>query len=153
MHKDPDQYSTDFGKAMRYIASQKEQGMDVQEVIVLGSLSGRVDHGIGLLHELLREKTRNPSLPLWFFSESSITFILEVGVNKIYVPLDRPHFTPNIGILPIYGPATISTTGLEWDVTDWPTKMGEQVSTSNHIKKDVVTVTTDGPVLFTLERR
>ena len=67
-------------------------------------------------------------------------------------------FTPNVGILPIYGPATISTTGLEWDVKDWETRMGVQVSTSNHVAGERVEVVVGGVdgggvgVLFTVER-
>jgi len=45
-------------------------------------------------------------------------------------------FTENIGILPIYRAATISTKGLEWDVQDWKTEMGGMVSTSNHAAVD-----------------
>jgi thiamine pyrophosphokinase len=60
-------------------------------------------------------------------------------------------FTPNIGILPIYSPAVISTRGLEWDITDWATQMGGMVSTSNHIMGDKVEVETDVVVLFTIE--
>lgn len=60
--------------------------------------------------------------------------------------------TPNVGILPVYGPARITTHGLEWDVEDWPTHMGGQVSTSNHIVEDQIIVETDNEVLFTVER-
>jgi thiamine pyrophosphokinase len=41
---------------------------------------------------------------------------------------------------------------LEWDVQEWHTQMGGQVSTSNHIVKDQVTISTDAEVLFTVER-
>jgi thiamine pyrophosphokinase len=61
-------------------------------------------------------------------------------------------FTENLGLVPVYGPATISTTGLEWDVEAWHTQMGGQVSTSNHVKADKVEVETDKPILFTIER-
>jgi thiamine pyrophosphokinase len=61
-------------------------------------------------------------------------------------------FTKNIGILPIYGAATISTKGLEWNVEDWRTEMGGRVSTSNHVLEDKIEVVTDEVVLFTIER-
>jgi thiamine pyrophosphokinase len=60
-------------------------------------------------------------------------------------------FTRNIGILPIYSPAVITTKGLEWDVTNWETQMGGMVSTSNHVMGDTVEVETDVVVLFTIE--
>lgn len=65
--------------------------------------------------------------------------------NAIY------YLEENVGILPISGPAVISTTGFEWDVSDWKTSMGGQISTSNHIRADVVTVQTNEQILFTAE--
>lgn len=123
-----------------------------REVIVLGSLSGRVDHGLGLLHEFLREKQQKPDLRLWLFSESSISFLLSKGANTIHVPLSEGFFTPNIGIIPVCGPSVISTRGLEWDVEGWETRMGHQVSTSNHIVADTIEIETSELVLFTVER-
>jgi thiamine pyrophosphokinase len=61
--------------------------------------------------------------------------------------------TPNVGILPVYGRAVVSTRGLEWDVEGWDTEMGGQVSSSNHVVEEWVEVTTDREVLFTVERR
>ena len=47
-------------------------------------------------------------------------------------------FTRNVGILPIFGPAVISTKGLEWDVHGWRAEMGGDVSTSNHLVSEDV---------------
>lgn len=60
-------------------------------------------------------------------------------------------FEENIGIIPLSAPATITTRGFEWDVQDWYTEVGGQISTSNHIRADVVEVETSVPVLFTVE--
>ncbi|KAF2722861.1 thiamine pyrophosphokinase [Polychaeton citri CBS 116435] len=147
---DSDEYSTDFDKAVRKV---KERLPEVQNVLILGSLGGRVDQGVGLLHELFREqKFRNPALRFWFFTESSVSIILQPGTTKIWTPLGQELITRNIGILPLYGPARISTKGCEWDVDDWPTELGGQVSTSNHIVNDHLLITTDRDVLFTVER-
>lgn len=149
--KDPDQDSTDFGKAVKKVVAQLPNARDI---FVLGSLGGRVDQGIGLLHELYREQTTgHPGLRFWFFSESSITVLLQPGTTIIHTPLERNLITPNVGILPLYGKAVISTQGLEWDVQDWPTEMGGNLSTSNHIVADKVSITTDFDVLFTVERQ
>ncbi|KAL2867142.1 thiamine diphosphokinase [Aspergillus lucknowensis] len=116
---------------------------------------------------------------LYLISEESITFILKPGKNTIHVPgTNRPRISTststsvstepqkplkeeeeggeylleeNIGIIPLSGPACISTKGFEWDVEDWPTEIGGQISTSNHIRAEVVTVEANVPVLFTLE--
>lgn len=123
-----------------------------REVLVLGTLGGRVDQGLGLLHEMLREETREPLLRLWLISESSISFILNKGSNTIEGLLASGLFTKYVGLVPVYGPATITTEGLEWDVEDWDTQMGIQVSTSNHVTADEVHVQTNAPILFTIER-
>ena len=107
---------------------------------------------MGLLHEMIREETHDPNLQLWLFSESNLSFILRNSHNTIRGTLSSELFTENVGIVPVYGPAIITTSGLEWDVENWATQMGHQVSTSNHIKADEVHIQTNAPVLFTIER-
>ncbi|KAK5121640.1 hypothetical protein LTR85_004812 [Meristemomyces frigidus] len=148
--QDPDQYSTDFGKGIKKVI---ERLPNVRDILVLGSLGGRVDQGIGLLHELYREQVhRHPGVRFWLFTESSVSTLLRPGTTLIHTPLAARLIKRNIGILPLYGPAVIGTKGLEWDVQHWPTEMGGQVSTSNHIKQDRIEITTDKDVLFTVER-
>lgn len=147
---DPDQYSTDFGKAIKEV---DRRVLNLENILVLGSLGGRVDQGIGLLGELYREQIiRHPRLRFWLFTEASVSMILLPGLTKIHTPLSSGLIKRNVGILPVYGPARITTKGFEWDVEDWPTEMGGQMSTSNHIVADDVMVTTDREVLFTVER-
>ena len=154
--RDTDQYSTDFGKVMnRFKALDSEEQQP--DIVILGSIAGRVDHGLGLLHELYRETLHEvPSrdgLRLWLVSESNVSFILRPGSNVIMdVNPGDGVFTEKVGILPIYGPATITTLGLGWNVKDWGTEMGGKVSTSNHVVGDVVRIKTDHYVLFTIER-
>ena len=148
--KDPDQYSTDLGKAIKKVC---ERLPSVRDILVLGSIGGRVDQGIGLLGELYREqKIRRSDVRFWLFSEASVSTILFPGSTVIHTPLSDGLITRNTGILPVYGPAQISTNGLEWDVQDWPTEMGGQMSTSNHIMSDSITISTNNHVLFTVER-
>lgn len=149
--RDPDQYSTDFGKAIKTVIANAPE---VRDVLVLGSIGGRVDQGIGLLHEIYREqKFHHTGLRFWLFSEASISTLLHPGTTEIQTPLDDGLITPNIGILPLYGKAVISTKGCEWDVSNWATELGGQVSTSNHIVADKISITTDMDVLFTVERQ
>jgi thiamine pyrophosphokinase len=148
--QDPDQYSTDFGKAIGKIQHAVPQ---VHDILVLGSLGGRVDQGIGLLHELLREqKHKHPSLQFWLFTEASVTMLLWPGTTIVQTPLQSGLITRNVGILPLYGRSVLTLKGFEWDVEQWPSELGGQVSTSNHIVADEVEITTDVEVLFTVER-
>jgi len=179
--QDPDQYSTDFAKSLKQIRAYglKEESNKplssqtnasstnaqevynptkpfgiVSSVLIFGSISGRVDQGIGLLHEIGRESERYPSVALYLISESSVTFLLPPNVeNLIQIKLSEGVFSPNIGILPVYGKSFITTKGLEWDVTDWETEMGGMVSTSNHVFEDEVHICTTVRVLFTVELR
>lgn len=148
--QDHDQYSTDFGKNMQKISSRASDSSQ-KDVLILGTLAGRVDQGLGLLHEMIREETKHPSLRLWLFSECSLSFILKSELNVLRGLQTSKVFTENVGLLPVWGPATISTVGLEWDIKEWYTQMGGQVSTSNHVKADEVRVETDVPILFTIE--
>lgn len=117
-----------------------------------------MDQGIGLLGELYREAHRSQSnTRLWMVSESNVSWLLPPG-NNVLLGFDvtlsddkRKIFAPHVGILPLYGPSVITTKGLEWDVTDWETKMGANVSTSNHIIGNEVSVRTSEWVLFTVE--
>jgi thiamine pyrophosphokinase len=148
--QDPDQYSTDFGKAIGKVQDAVPQ---VHDILILGSLGGRVDQGIGLLHELLREQKHNhPGLQFWLFTESSVTMLLWSGTSVVQTPLQSGLIARNVGILPLYGRSVLTLKGFEWDVEEWPSELGGQVSTSNHIVADEVEITTDIEVLFTVER-
>ncbi|OJJ47029.1 hypothetical protein ASPZODRAFT_166286 [Penicilliopsis zonata CBS 506.65] len=169
--ENPDQYSTDFTKCLRYLEGEehltrthREKGLDI---VVLGGLGGRVDQAFSQIHHLYAatmemECTRNHqsvARSLYLVSEESVTFILKSGRNMIYTGSHNDttdqaggrYFEENIGIIPLAGPTRITTHGLEWDVTDWPTQIGGQLSTSNHIRASVVEIETAAPVLFTAE--
>lgn len=95
------------------------------------------------------------TMNLYLISEESITFILSPGNNIIYTPgrgdTHPSYLSENVGIIPILGPTNITIHGFEWDVVNWSTEIGGQVSTSNHIRADVVSVKAPDSVLFTLE--
>lgn len=146
--KDPSQDSTDFTKCLKWIRnvwkSTHEAGADVLDVVVLGGLGGRVDQGFSQVHHLYMAH-QDPSLlngRIYLLSEQSLSFVLEDGVNEIELQLG--YFQENIGIIPILGKTNITTKGLEWDVTDWPTQFGGQMSTSNHIRSDLIEIAFDG---------
>ncbi|KAJ5105065.1 hypothetical protein NUU61_002412 [Penicillium alfredii] len=129
------------------------------------------DHGKGQTMDQSQQQTVPPAAGgnLYLISEESITFILQTGKNTIYTPATKradlksplPNTEPepepeyffeeNIGIIPLSGPASITTHGFEWDVQDWHTEIGGQLSTSNHIRSDTVHVETSVPVVFTVE--
>ena len=155
--RDTDKYSTDLTKCMIHsnaqMAVEGRLGNDQTDVVIFGSLGGRVDQAFSQLQFLYSTAGQNPAYngDVYLMTPESLVFILERGLNRIHTPVGAQSFTENMGIIPIGKPAYITTHGLEWDVKDWYTEFGGQVSTSNHIKADVVQVHCSEPVLFTLE--
>ncbi|KAM0797329.1 thiamine pyrophosphokinase [Usnea florida] len=158
--KDPDQYSTDLQKCLKYIEDHmiglQDEGASPRrkmDVAIFGSLGGRADQAFSQLHHLYASsQNMTPMIgDLYLITTESVMFLLEKGKNSIYAPVGPEYFTENVGIIPIGRPSIITTHGLEWDVTDWSTEFGTQMSTSNHIRAEKVEVDTSERVLFTLE--
>lgn len=153
--KDPDQYSTDFTKSLKWMREtwDSQKGIDEElDIIVLGGLGGRVDQGFSQIHHLYMVHQQSDLLKgfIYLLSEQSLSFVLAAGKNEVHV--GKEVFAENIGIIPVLGLTHITTTGLEWDVSDWPTEFGHQVSTSNHIRSETITVSVgDRLPLLTLE--
>ncbi|KAK3688780.1 thiamine pyrophosphokinase [Podospora appendiculata] len=151
---DPDQYSTDFGKAVQHIRSGSSAG--AVDIVALGGLGGRVDQGLSQLHHLFlfQADAAYAAGRMYLFSGESLTFLLKAGRHRIRVREEGEEdvFGKYVGILPVREPSVITTRGLEWDVQDWETEFGGQVSTSNHVLPEtrVVEVETSRDVLFTI---
>lgn len=156
-----DQDSTDLGKAIAYIRDRRPE----TDIVVAGSLAGRVDHGIGIIHHLYRYRT--PQSQLFLVTEQNLSLVLPSGFHTLWlepdqwaqktgqqapdVSLKKP-FGQICGLLPLHGLCSLTTSGLRWDVKDWETVMGGNVSTSNEVASDTsVEIHTTGPILFTLE--
>ncbi|KAG0646130.1 thiamine pyrophosphokinase 1 [Hyphodiscus hymeniophilus] len=174
---DPDQYSTDLTKAVKYIkafeipaggeftpskdrkraaALQKiKDGPRIKDIVCIGGLGGRVDQGMSTLHHLyiFQNESGYASGKMFLLSSEAITFVLKTGKHKIKVRETFPGMAlgKNIGIIPLKEPSRITTKGLQWDVTEWLTAFGGQMSTSNYVKEDWVTVETTKDVLFTID--
>lgn len=162
--REPDQYSTDFTKSLRWIRNkvtatanatsplQQHHDHHAMDVLVLGGLGGRVDQGFSQIHHLYMAEHAADLLQgrIYLLSEQSLSFVLADDLNLIHI--EPGSFAENVGIIPVMGKSLINTKGLEWDVEDWPTQFGGQVSTSNHIRSDVVQISFQGPrPLFTME--
>lgn len=140
-----EQNSTDFMKCINTIYKRHEN----VDIAAFCSFGGRVDQSFHSIHVLYWQSVHNPTKGrLYLFGPESLTFLLKPGENKIHLPADR--FGPSCGILPIGQPATISTEGLEWDVREWKTSFGTQMSTSNSLVADMIVITTDEAVVFTV---
>ncbi|KAI1759817.1 thiamine pyrophosphokinase [Hypoxylon sp. FL1150] len=159
--RDSDQYSTDFTKAVRLI----RKTFPGRDIVCMGGLGGRVDQGLSQLHHLYLFQT-SPTYAdgrMFFLSGESLSFLLKAGKHRIHVRepnakvgtfarISGDPFAKHVGILPVKEPSVITTKGLEWDVKDWPTEFGGQMSTSNHVLPEttVVEVETTKDVIFTI---
>lgn len=141
----------------------------------MGGLGGRVDQGLSQLHHLylFQQSPTYAEGRMYLVSGHSLSFVLKGGARwhriRVREPADadekngvagsttfrrvsRDPFAKHVGIVPVGRPARISTKGLEWDVQDWPTAFGGQMSTSNHVlpETEVVEIWADEDVLFTI---
>ncbi|EFY86590.1 thiamine pyrophosphokinase, putative [Metarhizium acridum CQMa 102] len=153
---DTDQESSDFGKAITWIRKTQPSALDI---VALGGIGGRVDQGLSQLHHLYLYQT-DPAYAngrIYLLSGSSLTFLLKSGTHMIHVKEDGEDevFGKHVGIIPLQEPSRITTKGLEWDVTDWESKIGGKLSTSNHVLPHTkcVEVHTTKDVLFTVALR
>jgi thiamine pyrophosphokinase len=140
----------------------------------MGGLGGRVDQGLSQLHHLYMFQTSDTYADgkLYLLSGESLTFLLKAGRHRIHVrEPGRKHssqseqdgggdmgeevFGKYVGIIPVKEPSVITLKGFEWDVEDWPTEFGAQMSTSNHVlpETEVLEVQTSKDVLFTIALR
>ncbi|ODQ66679.1 Thiamin pyrophosphokinase [Nadsonia fulvescens var. elongata DSM 6958] len=142
--KTPDQYSTDF---MKCVALAMQRWKPTFDIFALGALGGRVDQSFHSIHQLHLSLKMNQIC--YLITDECITLLLDRGVT--YLHLARDVLDISCGLLPVNGTTVITTQGLEWDVKDWPTDFGSQVSTSNHVMQDIVKVQTDKPIVFTVE--
>ena len=150
--QDPDQNSTDFGKAFYRIRKEREGELNV---VVLGGLGGRVDQGMTTLHHLYMFQP-GPDYAdgkMLLLSSESITFLLKAGKHRIKAQDEGVgiRLGRHVGIVPMKEASIITTKGLEWDVENWKTEFGGQMSTSNHIKEEWIEVETSTDVLFTID--
>ncbi|KAK9322339.1 thiamine pyrophosphokinase [Lipomyces orientalis] len=157
VYHSPDQDSTDFGKCLLKLGDLYPG--ERFPVVALGGTGGRVDQEFHSIHTLFvheREAKADDTADkkqreITLLSDDSLTFLVGPGTQKIATP--RSVLGPTCGIIPVCGPTVISTGGFTWDVEDWPTSFGTQVSTSNAMEADEVVIKSDQTVLFTLEIR
>jgi thiamine pyrophosphokinase len=81
----------------------------------------------------------------------SIVFLLAPGKHIIQTSPDERKEGNYCGLFPMKGSATVTTTGLGWDLVDEVMNFGTFVSSSNYIRPDSfqVTVKTSSHLLWT----
>ena len=153
--EDKDQYATDLMKTLAGLSRiHREKSPDeIIDIAMFSGLEGRADQALSQLHQLYLSSSTKPdgAGDIYLMTSTSVIFLLDRGLHRIHVPVGRALFTENAGIIPLAGPATMTTKGFEWDLNGDELRFGKFISTSNHIQQDSVDVETSEPVIFTLE--
>ena len=152
--RDDDQDSTDLMKALAQVSRRHHESQEESvDVLLIGSLGGRVDQALSQLHQLYlssREEATGIG-DVYLMTASSIVMLMEKGANRVHAPVSKAFFTKYAGIVPLAGPATLTTHGFEWNLDQEEVEFGRFISTSNHIVEDILEIETTQPVILTLE--
>jgi len=150
--RDGDEYSTDLGKCIKSL-SEKERAEGIQyDILILGGLAGRLDqtvHTLSAVHKLRKVRER-----VFVISDENVAWVLDEGEHHIHI--DHKAFGQTCGLLPLgIDHTTLTTQGLEWNLTDAKSEFDGLLSTSNHLLPDepIVYVKTTEPIWWTMEIR
>ncbi|RUP44167.1 thiamine pyrophosphokinase [Jimgerdemannia flammicorona] len=144
------QDSTDFMKCVALVRERDEVHKVEHDIIALSALGGRFDQTMASIHMLFLLK--GESRKVYLVSDECVTVLLDVGKHEIR--LDQKIEGPTCGVVPVgVAGATLTTSGLRWNLDHYYCNFGGLISTSNLLDSDVVTIETDQPVVWTVELR
>ena len=150
----PDQDDTDFTKCLRQLSEEMKTNdklADVEAVFAFVETSGRLDQVMANLQSLFLAPDILAT-PLYLVSSLSLTWLLPAGRHEIQTA-GFVSDTTNCGLIPLAGRTVVTTTGLKWNLTGDSLAFGGLVSSSNGFdrSRDIVTVETDSPLLWTMD--
>lgn len=127
-----DQNSTDLQKCLNYILGEK-----VAEkkpiVVALGAIGGRLDHTLSNLSTLGRYR----DVDLVLIGEGNTARLLRAG-DKSIIHIQPSSEGPMCGLIPLAGPATVTTKGLKYNLNNETMSFGGLISTSNSFASEQV---------------
>lgn len=143
-----DQDSTDLFKCISYVKDKTPsiENCNNVKILVLAAFGGRIDHFFSNLNALYCF----PSIRIILLNDESMAYLLskdfshEIHINPT---IEGPH----CGLVPLGGPsAGTTTTGLRWNLDKTPMKFGGLISTSNIYENEIVTVSPDTDLVWTI---
>ncbi|XP_071943555.1 thiamine pyrophosphokinase 1-like [Antedon mediterranea] len=146
-----DQNETDFTKALNLVLHRlKEKKIEVEYIVALGALGGRLDHTLSNINTLYTA-AQITSTPVYLIGQESLALLLNTGKHTIEV--NTGYEAEWCGLIPVGQPCQdVTTTGLKWNLTNQKLEFGGCISTSNTFTEEqkCVTVDTDEPLLWTM---
>lgn len=106
-------------------------------VHVAGGTDGRFDQTFQLINQLYCLHHDYSQLRIYFVSANDIVFLAPKGTTYVVYPhrtvFNRIERIPKCGLLPFRGEVTLNTRGLQYDVENWVSGVGGNVSSSNGV--------------------
>ncbi|XP_020600307.1 thiamine pyrophosphokinase 1-like [Phalaenopsis equestris] len=118
-------------------------------ILVAGALGGRFDHEMGNINVLYHFS----NMRIILLSDHCLIYLLpKTHRHEIYIQSSVEG--PRCGLIPFGAPASsITTTGLQWDLTEGSMHFGGLESTSNSVREEKITVHSDSDLLWTISIR
>lgn len=140
-----DQDRNDLDKAL-------EAAKSYRRVVVFGAFGGRFDQQMASVQSLYCY----PDREIFLYTDTSMAVLVHAGETSIVLGLDPTKSAisegPTCGLIPIGQPVrSMTTTGLQWNLSEQELEFGGLVSTSNHITGKEVTIVSSEPFVFTAE--
>lgn len=154
------QYSSDFMKAVKIavihhsdVRDQLKLPMDdcdglsdvlslvsrmvPSTIYIAGGMDGRFDQTFQLINQLHGLRHQYPHLHIYLVSSADVVFLVPKGTTYVSYR-SRQGFNdfdpvPKCGLLPFRGEVTLNTQGLLYDVENWVSMVGGDVSSSNGV--------------------
>ncbi|XP_075230646.1 thiamine pyrophosphokinase 1-like isoform X2 [Lycorma delicatula] len=145
----PDQNYTDFRKALQIL---HDKNLEINTIIAVVENSGRLDQTLANLNtHFMIDSIFMKDVNLYSLASDSLTWLLKPGKHSICIPERLRASMLWCSLMPVGGPANVTTSGLYYNMCDRKIEFGGLVSSSNSYNGDeVVTVETDGNVLWSM---
>ncbi|KAF3991840.1 hypothetical protein FT663_02028 [Candidozyma haemuli var. vulneris] len=154
------QYATDFMKAIDVALLAHTSGKDelykqvdddsglaklvkkYQERVpftayIAGGIGGRFDQTFHSINQLYATKLEFPNIRLFFVSDNDLVFLAPTGTTYVKFAnkklFNQHDPVPKLGLLPFGNRVILTTKGLKYDVENWVSQVGGNVSTSNGV--------------------
>lgn len=142
-----DQDTTDLTKCLMHLDATvlgPQADLNNINILALGGVGGRLDHTLANLNTMHTFR----HLPLGLWGDGNLVRLVRPGTT-IITPHQREG--PTCGLIPLTGPARVTTSGLRWNLAGQEMAMTGLVSACNIIDAPTITVETDVDLIWTTE--